>query len=300
MSDIENAQVLYPNILEYYSINEFQEPIVAFVQVLLNSENVAAKKLKSYKKMLLTNAKLEYKRLVSWKFEEEASNNEDDYDDENGAPVAAFNSYLSILYSYKNEKDMRQLYEKAEKLNIDELNVAIANRELARNKKLDKSVLEKLISQPKTKYTALQMLYHNSQTEELSAFSKDSIVMNAIHYYEGFDKKNDSIVLLEEKIVSFNDKKISYFFYKKINIEADSYGKNTEKLTAIAFVHDENNQLNLKAFRRFDSKKIIEDKEINQRIKTMINESLNDNHLRVNFSSNPAEEYDEEDAYYEE
>lgn len=302
MSDLENAQVLYPNILEYYSINEFQEPIVAFVQVLLNSENVTAKKLKSYKKMLLTNAKLEYKRLVSWKSDKEASNNEDDYnyDDENGAPVAAFNSYLSILYSYKNEKDMRQLYEKSEKLNIDDLNVAIANRELARNKKLDKSVLEKLISQPKTKYTALQMLYHNNQTEELAAFSKDSIVMNAIHYYEDFDKKNDSIVLLDEKIITHNDKKISYFFYKKINIEADSYGKNTEKLTAIAFVHDENNQLNLKAFRRFDSKKIIEDKEINQRIKTMINESLNDNHLRVNFSSNPTEEYDEEDAYYEE
>jgi uncharacterized protein YbaP (TraB family) len=300
MSDLENAQVLYPDILEYYSINEFQEPIVTFVQVLLNSDNVTAKKLKSYKKMLLTNAKLEYKRLVSWKFEDEASDNEDDYDDENGAPVAAFNSYLSILYSYKNEKDMRQLYEKAEKLNIDDLNVAIANRELARNKKLDKSVLEKLISQPKTKYTALQMLYHNSQTEELAAFSKDSIVMNAIRYYEDFDKKNDSIVLLDEKIITHNDKKISYFFYKRINIEADSYGKNTEKLTAIAFVHDENNQLNLKAFRRFDSKKIIEDKEINQRIKTMINESLNDNHLRVNFSSNPAEEYDEEDAYYEE
>ncbi|PHX62478.1 MAG: hypothetical protein CK517_00150 [Flavobacteriales bacterium] len=302
ISDLENSQVLYPNILEYYSINEFHEPIVHFVQVLLNSEKVTAKKLKSYKKMLLTNAKLEYKRLVSWKSDKEASNTEDDnnYDEENGAPVEAFNSYLSILYSYKNEKYMRQLYEKAEKLNIDDLNVAIANRELARNKKLDKSVLEKLISQPKTKYTALQMLYHNKQTEELTAFSKDSIVMNAIHYYEDFDKKNDSIVLLDEKIVTHNDKKISYFFYKKINIEADSYGKNSEKLNAIAFVHDENKQLNLKAFRRFDSKKIIEDKEITQSIKTMINESLNDNHLRVNFSSNLEEENYEEDAYYEE
>jgi uncharacterized protein YbaP (TraB family) len=302
MADLENAQVLYPNILEYYSINEFHEPIVEFVQVLLNSEKVSSKKLKSYKKMLITNAKLEYKRLVSWKFEDEASDDDDEYnyDDENGAPVEALNSYLSILYSFKNEKDMRQLYEKAEKLNIDDLNVAIANRELARNKKLDKRVLDKLISQPKTKYTALQMLYHNKQTDELAAFSKDSIVMNAIHYYEDFDKKNDSIVLLDKKIVTHNDKKIAYFFYKKINIEADSYGKNTERLNAIAFVYDENNQLNLKAFRRFDDEKIIDDKEINQKMKTMINESLNDNHLRVNFSTNPADESYEEEEYYEE
>ena len=34
--------------------------------------------------MLLTNAKLEYKRLVSWKFEDEASDDDDEYnyDDE--------------------------------------------------------------------------------------------------------------------------------------------------------------------------------------------------------------------------
>ena len=49
--------------------------------MLLNSEKVTDKKLKSYKKMLLTNAKLEYKRLVSWKFEDEASDDDDEYND---------------------------------------------------------------------------------------------------------------------------------------------------------------------------------------------------------------------------
>lgn len=299
-SDLENSQVLYPNILEYYSINEFHEPIVDFVKVLLNSEKASSKKLKSYKKMLLTNAKLEYKRVASWKSEDEASEDDDyNYKSENGAPVDAFNSYLSILYPFKNEKDISQLYVKAEKLNLDDLNVAIANRELARNKKLDKTSIEKLIENPKTKYTAFQMLYHNKQMDELNKFSKDSIVINAIHYYEDFDAKNDSIVMLDEKVITLKDKKISYFFYKKIDIEEDSYGKNSEKLTAIAFVYDENNKLNLKAFRRFEEQKIIEDKEIEQKMKVMINESLNDNHLRVSFSNSRGNEYDVEE-YYEE
>lgn len=299
-SDLENAQVLYPNILEYYSINEFHEPIIDFVKVLLNSEKVPAKKLKSYKKMLLTNAKLEYKRLLSWKSEDEASEEDEyNYRDESGAPVEALNSYMSILYSFKNEKDINQLFQKAEKLNIDDLNVAIANRELARNKKLDKSSLEKLIENPKTKYTAFQMIYHNKQFDELNKFNRDSIIKTAIHYYEDFDAKNDSIVMLDEKVVMVKDKKISYFFYKKINIEEDSYGKNSEKLTAIAFVHDENDKLNLKAFRRFDEEKIIEDKEIEQLIKVMINESLNDNHLRVSFSNGRGDEYDMEEYYQE-
>jgi hypothetical protein len=299
-SDLENSQVLYPNILEYYSINEYHEPIVDFVKVLLNSEKAQSKKLKSYKKMLLTNAKLEYKRLLSWKSEDDASEEDEyNYRDEDGAPVDALNSYLSILYPFKNEKDISQLYQKAEKLNIDDLNIAIANRELARNKKLDKKSIEKLIENPKTKYTAFQMLYHNKQFDELNKFSKDTIVKTAIHYYEDFNEKNDSIVMLEEKVITLKDKKISYFFYKKIDIENDSYGKNSEKLTAIAFVHDENNKLNLKAFRRFDDEKIIEDKEIEQLMKTMINESLNDNHLRVSFSNGRGNSYEETD-YYEE
>lgn len=299
-SDLENSQVLYPNILEYYSINEYHEPIVDFVKVLLNSEKTQSKKLKSYKKMLLTNAKLEYKRLLSWKSEDDASEEDEyNYRDEDGAPVDALNSYLSILYPFKNEKDISQLYQKAEKLNIDDLNIAIANRELARNKKLDKKSIEKLIENPKTKYTAFQMLYHNKQFDELNKFSKDTIVKTAIHYYEDFNEKNDSIVMLEEKVITLKDKKISYFFYKKIDIENDSYGKNSEKLTAIAFVHDENNKLNLKAFRRFDDEKIIEDKEIEQLMKTMINESLNDNHLRVSFSNGRGNSYEETD-YYEE
>jgi len=296
-SDLENSQVLYPNILEYYSINEFHEPIVDFVKVLLNSEKVPAKKLKSYKKMLLTNAKLEYKRVLSWKSENESSEDDEyNYRDDDGAPVEAFNSYLSILYPFKNEKDISQLYQKAEKLNIDDLNVAIANRELARNKKLDKKNIEKLIENPKTKYTAFQMLYHNKQTDEMNKFSKDTIVKTAIHFYEDFDAENDSIVMLDEKVITLKDKKISYFFYKKINIEDDSYGKNSERLTAIAFVHDENDKLNLKAFRRFEEEKIIEDKEIQHIMKTMINESLNDNHLRVSFSNGSDSD---EDVYYE-
>ena len=297
ISDLENSQVLYPNILEYYSINEFHEPIVDFVKVLLNSEKVASKKLKSYKKMLLTNAKLEYKRLLSWKSEDEASE-EDEYSyDENGAPVDALNSYLSILYPFKDEKEMSQLYQKAENLNIDDLNVAIANRELARNKKLDKKSIEKLTENPKTKYTAFQMLYHNKQYDELNKYNRDSIVKTAIHYYEDFKAENDSIVLLEEKVITLKDKKIAYFFYKKINIEKDSYGKNSERLSAIAFVTDENNTLNLKAFKRFDAKKIIDDKEIKHKMKLMIDESLNDTHLRVSFSSGNGLD---ETQYYEE
>ena len=297
--DLENSQVLFPNILEYYSINEYHQPIVEFVQILLNSEKANPKKLKSYKKMLLTNAKLEYKRLLSWKTNKEAEDEDDYYYESDNEPVDELNSYLSILYPFKKEKDFEQLYTKAEKLDLKDLNIAIANRELARNKKLDKNSINKLLENEKTNYTVYQMLYHNKQMDELKKFNRDSIVKAAIHFYEDFDSEKDSIVMLEEKVVTLKDKKISYFFYKNINIEEDSYGKNMETLSAVAFVHDADNSLNLKAFKKIRRERIIEDKEIDQKIKTMIDESLNDNHLRVSFSKMQENDYYNGDEYYE-
>ena len=45
-SDLENSQVLFPNIFQYYSIKEFHEPIVALTHELLMKNYGNAKKLK--------------------------------------------------------------------------------------------------------------------------------------------------------------------------------------------------------------------------------------------------------------
>ena len=65
-----------------------------------------------------------------------------------------------------------------------------------------------------------------------------------------------------------------------------------------------NQELQVKRFEYFKSlvnvmNKIIEDKEIEQLMKTMINESLNDNHLRVSFSNGRGNSYDETEYYDE-
>lgn len=298
--DIENSHTLYPQVLEYYSIKEYHEPVVDFVKTLLESEKVHAKKIKSYKKMLVTNAKLEYKRLLSWKSKQE-SKDEDDYDYDDEAPIEDLDSYLSILYAYKNDKEVNQLFQKAQDLKIDDLNVALANKELAKNKKLDKSEALKLIESPKTRYSAFQMLYHNKQFDILDKYTQDTIVKAAIDYYEDVEDKKDSIVFLGKRELIFKDKKIVYFFYKNVNIEEDSYASQSENISGIAFIEDKE-RLNLKAFMKLDSKRFLEEKEIEENIKMLIDKSLNDNHLRVNFAKKQgnATGYTEDEYYDEE
>lgn len=296
--DVENSHVLYPQVLEYYSIKEYHEPVVDFIKTILDSDKVQAKKIKSYKKTLVTNAKLEYKRLASWKSKQGAVS-EDDYDYEDTAPISDFSNYLSILYDFKNEKDIQQLFKKADDLKIDELNIAIADKKLSKNKKIDKEEVLRLIENPKTKYSAFQMLYHNKQFDILDKYSKDSIVKAAIDFYEDVKEAKDSIVFIGKREVDYKGKKLVYYFYKNVNIEEDSYASQSEKISGIAFVEDKE-RLNLKAFNRLDSKKILEEKEIEENIKMLIDKSLNENHLRVNFGKKIGNKLYDESEYYTE
>lgn len=65
--DLENSKELFPKIFQFYSIKEYNVPIIDFCNKLFDNNMVAPKKLKSYKKIIATNAKLEYKRVASWK-----------------------------------------------------------------------------------------------------------------------------------------------------------------------------------------------------------------------------------------
>lgn len=299
INDLENAHILYPQVLEYYSIKEYHEPVVSFVKTLMESEKVHAKKIKSYKKMLITNAKLEYKRLVSWN-SKQATSDENDYDYEDEAPISDLDNYLSILYAFKKDKEVGHLFQKAKDLKISELNVALVNKELAKNRRIDKTELSLLINDPKTKYIAFQMLYHNKQFDLLDKYPQDTIVKAAIDYYEDIKPKKDSIVLLGKRELEFKDKKVCYFFYKNINIEEDSYNSKSETISGIAFVK-EKDRLNLKAFSKLESKRFLEDKEIEENSKMLIDKSLNSNHLRVNFVKKQGNgAINDESEYYEE
>ena len=61
--------------------------------------------------MILTNAKLEYKRLASWKSKQNFKNkDEEEYYEKDEAPTEDFISYYIILYPFKAEKDVSELF----------------------------------------------------------------------------------------------------------------------------------------------------------------------------------------------
>lgn len=279
--DLENSQVLFPDIFQFYSIKEYHTPIVDFTDNLLKENLGNSKKLKSFKKMILTNAKLEYKRLSSWKNKQDIKDeDEEDYYEDMYAPSSDFISYIHILYPFKNEKDIAQLFEKAGKLDIEEVNIAFAKVQLEKTHNLDEATANSMIGNEKTKFAAFQMLYHTKQNSYLEKFDNNAIAEAAIIYFENIDAKKDSISFYQTKDVVYNGKKITYYFFKKLKIDEDDYNTKQEKVTGIAFIND-GNKLNLKGYYKLTPKTFLEEKDINPIINAAIDESLNNNHSRA-------------------
>lgn len=281
--DLENSQVLFPNIFQYYSIKEFHEPIVSFTRQLLIKNHGNAKKLKSYKKMILTNAKLEYKRLASWKSKQNFKNkDEDEYYEKDEAPIEDFISYYTILYPFKAEKDVSELFKKATDLRIEELDLAFAEVQLEKTNQVDSQTMDSVLENEKIQFKGFLMLHHMKQNSYLTKYDAKTIAMAADIYFEDINKKKDSLSFYDAKEIKFNGKKITYFFFKKINIEENSYNTNQQKISGIAFI-TENGKINIKEYCKLNAKTYLEEKEIDAIIKSMIDESLNDNHRRASY-----------------
>lgn len=282
--DLENSQVLFPEIFQYYSIKEYHEPIVSFTYKLVQANLGNSKKLKSYKKMILTNAKLEFKRLSSWKNKQNIKDKDEEnyYEEDDYAPISDFMSYAHILYPFKNEKEIQQLFEKSSNLNIDELDIALAELELEKSKSIEEKTINKVITNPKSQFIGYLMLNHAKQKEHFEKIDAKEIAASAIVYAEEIDSKKDSLAFYETKEIKFNSKKIIYYFFKRINIEEDSYQTNKSQLTGIAFI-TEGSTPNIKGYYKLTSKTYLEEKDINSLQNAMIDESLNDNHPRVSY-----------------
>ena len=103
--DLENSKELFPKIYQYYSIKEYNEPIIKFCNKLLESNLVNPKKLSSFKKIITTNAKLEYKRVVSWKEKNPKEDVEDEDDSVEDQTVAVIEAATKAI---EKEEDIEE------------------------------------------------------------------------------------------------------------------------------------------------------------------------------------------------
>ena len=162
------------------------------------------------------------------------------------------------------------------------MDLAFAEVQLEKTNQVDSQTMDSVLENEKIQFKGFLMLHHMKQNSYLTKYDAKTIAMDADIYFEDIDKKKDSLSFYDAKEIKFNGKKITYFFFKKINIEENSYNTNQQKISGIAFI-TENGKINIKEYCKLNAKTYLEEKEIDAIIKSMIDESLNDNHRRASY-----------------
>ena len=288
-SDPENSKELFPDIFQYYSIKEYNKPIINFCNLLLEKKLISVKKIKEFKKIILTNTKLEYKRVASWnqknKGNDEVEGTEKTINSyaEPTESLADLINYTNLIYNYNDDNAVIEVIKKIKKLDIPELNIELARLGIIHNK-LNTSEIEAFLNDPKTQFATINLLL-NQNKKELLHFTDDEISKAAVVNFQN-TSKNDSISLQQKKIIEKNGREISFYFYK-LKTKSTEIGSAKNQLFTVAFIN-ENKRINPLAFKVFNIISIDEEEGLEDKYDLIINEFLNDNHPRASFEKEKA------------
>lgn len=283
--DLENSKVLFPKIFQFYSVKEYNEPIISFCNLLLDKNLVEANKIKSFKKMILTNAKLEYKRVASRKEKNKSEEDEvvsvddEDYDyDTNSANVISLKNYIGLLYKFKNDKAINEYFTKAKKLNLPEIDLEFTRLGIVNNH-ISSDEIQTALTKEQNRFVVVNLLLNKNREAAIKS-TDEEIAKSAVLNLKGLTVK-DTINFIDKKIVEQAGKQTVYYFYKA---EKKSYSYDIAKkvIYTVAFVLD-NNKINPLAFKSFPDEFLEEDDEMTKTLDLIIKKSMNEDHKRASF-----------------
>jgi len=257
----------------------------------LEQKLISVKKLKAFKKIILTNTKLEYKRVASWNEKNKASKNAETPEDEisfyeeTSKSLIDLMNYTTLIYNYADDNAVKELLKKIKKLDIPELNIELARLGITHNQ-LNNAEIEEFLNDPKTQFITINLLL-NQNRKDLIHFTDDEISKSAVINFQNLSK-NDSLALLKKKTIENNGKEISFYFYhiKRKTQEANSLKK---QLYTIAFI-TENKKINALAYTTAPLKMVNIEEDLDKTCDLIINETLNGNHLRASFAKEAEED----------
>lgn len=300
-SDLDNSVILMPKIFEYYSIPEYNKPLIDFAKKLMEENKMSAKQLKSYKKLLLTNTKLEFKRVKSWNSKRKG-NQYSSY--EQPYTIAKnLNSFLYLLEPFRKDKDVAPVWENIRALDVNEINIEMLNLE-SKKGQLSKTWIEELSSDLRSKFYTYNILKKNKSSYTPKSFDEEKMALSAVYLLDLIDPEKKEVTFLTKEYATHDDKQVVFFFYKSSNKDKDDnsyyYYDNQSKLLSIGFVLDDKSQIVWEAFYSGLQKTIDDEDKLEDYYQEVIDKSINHKRENASFGKIKNNGYNElYDDYYD-
>lgn len=293
--DTDNSALLFPDIFQYYSIPEYQQPIISFTAQLIEEGAIRPKKLKAYKKMLVTNTRLEIKRAQSRKAGKESGENEYYYNGNNSGNLC---SYMKVLYPFREDKNVTPVFNAIRQLDIKETNLELARLDI-KNGNIDDDAIAALLQDPEMLFDVQKILMAEKKGGLLKNTTDEQMAKSALLSLANTDTAKNSISEPEKRVVQHRGNTVTFYFFTIKNTEQGNnnnydYMPKRSKLAAVAFINN-GDRINPQAYKNAGNRMIADEDEVEEYKKTIIDATLNAEKIRATFGKrngyNGQEEY---------
>lgn len=212
----KNSGKIIGDLLKYRSIPEYQNHILHLAATLLEKGEIAPRKIKPYRKDILTLAKLELKRTNSSWLESKRSQNDSYYKYTPPNDIGLLKKYITLLQPFSQEKENKVFFQKLESLDIPELLLFTLEQKLESDEKISDNLIQK-ISKDKNSYWQLyEILKRNNKLDKLpKEVDKEKIALSILLAENGqINEKEDSIEFLTIKNAAYKNKSYEIYFFK--------------------------------------------------------------------------------------
>lgn len=286
-NDSDNSAILYPNVLQYYGVSEYQDPIVRFTKKLIREQKANPKKLKPFRKMLLADARLETKRTLVSKAQK-AANAGLDYEPE--IETGNLRHYVNLLYAFQNDKAVADWFARISTLGLPEIDYELAALELDSGGRPDESRIASLLENPATGFRTFRLL--NDEKQQVPDWNEDEIARALVSYFADADE-DSTMEFLAKKQIIIEQKTATVFFFRTVKSPKNTgYGGNIQ-IESAAFLNGPDG-IDPKAWKALPSSNVTSFEDMESEFDVIIDRLMNSEHKRTSFGKQSDARYDPE------
>lgn len=272
MLNTEHSAALFPDVMQFYSVPEYHDPLVAFTSALLGDNAIKPKKLSAYKKMILTNARLEIKREKS----RAATTRYGRYNNGN------MEDYAGLLHPFRKDKEVKPVLDAMKALDNKAIKAALLKLDIAAND-ISEAEIKSLLADKETLFMTLNLLKDSRYASLGKNISDDSVAKSALVHFTTKDMENVTITFLEKKTVPAGKHNVTFYFYRLKEKSENEYYTQPDALAAVAFVNKKDGRINPEAHKYVNGDEISDEDELQNYMATMMDMELNGDKIRATF-----------------
>ncbi len=218
------AKKLFPELLQYSTISEYKAPIFSLLAKIVSEGGLKSKVYKKYKSQILNDAKIQLKRQLG---RDVSANAQDFYSSRTPKQnKGVLEDYVTLLYPFNGEKRVQQFFEKVALIEDSDIRTTYVALLAKNNKAIPPKKLEAMAADLNSRQLLFDKLKKARKLELFpEAFKTQKDLAEALLFpSRNYMAVRDSIAFLGKKALTYKDKQLTGYYFKKRNTE--DYDKN--------------------------------------------------------------------------